>query len=175
MAKGKSSASSATRKKQAAKAAKKHNRVEGDDDDRAQEDESVVKPQQPAQRGQKNKKIKKDRFAPKVKSYVPPPPPPKGQPDPVDLYLVNQGTQVDPELVVILRKLAKKDEATVTKGVEGLEQWVREVLDVEASASKGQDGEEEEWQRQQKIDELIESTQVWVSSCCLQTSRDRQR
>jgi hypothetical protein len=175
MAKGKSSASSATRKKQAAKAAKKQNRVGGGDDDDLELDETAttaVKSLQPAQRGQKkgNKKQKKDRFAPKVKSYVPPPPPPKGQPDPVDLYLITSATQIDPELIVILRKLAKKDEATISKGLEALDQWIRQVIQLESDSTRHprdqQDGElpeEQDWRVQQKLDELVESMQVWVS------------
>lgn len=149
MAKSKSSASSATRKKQAAKQAKKKQGAEQDDDP------NPSHTPQKAQRGQK--KQKKDRFAPKVKSYVPPPPPPKGAPDPVDLYLVSQGKQIDAELVVVLRRLAKKDEATIMKGVEGFEAAVREVL------RREQQQEGEEWERELKEEELLECVAVWVS------------
>jgi len=149
MAKSKSSASSATRKKQAAKQAKKK-QGNADEDDL----NPSHTPQKP-QRGQK--KQKKDRFAPKVKSYVPPPPPPKGAPDPVDLYLITQGKQVDPELVVVLRRLHKKDEATIMKGVEGFDAAVREVL------RREQEKEGEEWERELKEEEILECVAVWVS------------
>ncbi|GAA5853357.1 hypothetical protein JCM5353_007763 [Sporobolomyces roseus] len=146
MAKSKSSASSATRKKQAAKQAKKKNPSAGEEDE-------THTPQKP-QRGQK--KQKKDRFAPKVKSYVPPPPPPKGAVDPVDLYLITQGKQIDPELVVVLRRLGKKDEATIGKGVEGFDAAVKEVLRKE----KEQEGEE--WEREVKEEEIVECIAVWA-------------
>lgn len=165
MAKGKSSASSATRKKQAAKAAKKH-RDGGDDDIVQQDDPDAVKSQQPAQRGQKKTKQKKDRFAPKIKSYIPPAPPPKGQPDPVDLYL-NGGANVDAELVVILRKLMKKDEATVGKGVEALDAWVRQVLLQEQEIASQAEPSDDDWQAEQKMDQVTESMQVWVRETAL--------
>jgi E3 ubiquitin-protein ligase listerin len=149
MAKAKSSASSATRKKHEKKAAKAA----------ANGDEPPPPPQQPAQRGQK--KQKKDRFAPKVKTYTPPPPPPKGAPDPVDLYL-SGGSAVDAELVVILRKLGKRDESTIGKGVEGLEEWVEAVLDEERQASKS--GEDDEgWKLELRRNQVVESMNVWVS------------
>ncbi|KAI5475113.1 ubiquitin-protein ligase E3 [Pseudohyphozyma bogoriensis] len=150
MAKGKSSASSATRKKHAAKAAKKG---AGDDDD----GDAQPQQSQPQQKG--GKKVKKDRFAPKVKSYVPPPPPPKGAPDPVDLYL-SGGAGIDAELVVLLRRLGKKDEATVVKGVEGFEAWVRAVVKDESKV--GQEDGEEEWVVERKRDEVVSSMAVWA-------------
>ncbi|GAA5860656.1 hypothetical protein JCM8547_005490 [Rhodosporidiobolus lusitaniae] len=147
--KGKSSSSSATRKKHAAKAAKK---AGGDD-----EDGSSTPMNKPLQRGEKkNKKEKRDRFAPKIKSYTPPPPPPKGQPDPVDLYLIGQGKQPDPELVVVLRRLMKKDEATVGKGVNGLEQWVRETHQME------QEKEAEDWEREIREEGVVDAMAVWA-------------
>lgn len=145
MGKSKSSASSATRKKHAKKAA---------------EDEEGVPAAQPAQRGQK-KAAKKSRFEPKVKSYTPPPAPPRGAPDPVDLYL-GGGSEVDSELVVILRKLGKRDEATISKGVEGLESWIRELLREE---SKGP-VEEESWKLEQQREQIVSSMAVWVRSLC---------
>ena len=145
MGKSKSSASSATRKKHAKKAA---------------EDEEGVPAAQPAQRGQK-KAAKKSRFEPKVKSYTPPPAPPRGAPDPVDLYL-GGGSEVDSELVVILRKLGKRDEATISKGVEGLESWIREVMREE---SKGV-AEEKIWKLEQQREQIVSSMAVWVSLLC---------
>ncbi|KAK4691617.1 hypothetical protein P7C70_g9311, partial [Phenoliferia sp. Uapishka_3] len=142
MAKSKSSASSATRKKHAKKAAL-------DDEEPNPQPGSAS---QPAQRGQK-KGPKKSRFEPKVKSYTPPPPPPKGAPDPVDLYL-NGGSGVDAELVVILRRLGKRDEATVFKAVEGFEKWVAEV-------GRGEKGVED-WEKDLKEDEVVEVLSVWA-------------
>lgn len=150
MAKAKSSASSATRKKHEKKAAKAA----------ANGEEPPPLPQQPAQRGQK--KQKKDRFAPKVKTYTPPPPPPKGAPDPVDLYL-SGGSAVDAELVVVLRKLGKRDESTIGKGVEGLEEWVKAVLDEERKASQSEEEDDEAWKLDLRRDQVVESMNVWVS------------
>ncbi|GAA5872634.1 hypothetical protein JCM3774_001869 [Rhodotorula dairenensis] len=162
--KGKSSASSATRKKQAAKAAKKAARDAGGDDVDVEQaaldaaDASVAGSAQPKQRGQKPaKKVKKDRFAPKVKKYVPPPPPPKGQPDPVDVFLVGRGKQPDPQLVVVLRRLVKKDEATLLKGCEALEEWVRETLRQE------DDRDGEDWERELRQEGVVDCMDVWAS------------
>lgn len=146
MVKSKSSASSATRKKHSKKAT----------------DEEPVAP---PQRGQK-KGIKKDRFAPKIKVYTPPPATPKGLPDPVDLYLT-QGQQIDPELIVILRKLGKRDESTISKGLEGFEIWLKAALEAEKehimSAEVATEDDDEEWIREKKRDEIVESMAVWVS------------
>ncbi|GAA5970378.1 hypothetical protein JCM11641_001687 [Rhodosporidiobolus odoratus] len=158
MAKAKSSASSATRKKHAAKQAKRQG---GDDQDQQQAAlEAASKTTGPAQRGQKkaNKKEKRDRFAPKIKSYTPPPPPPKGAPDPVDVYIIGagKGSVVDPELVVVLRRLHKKDEATVAKGVEGLEQWVKETVRM------SDEGEGQDWEREMREEGVVEAMAVWA-------------
>lgn len=150
MAKSKASASSATRKKHAAK--------------HAPEAEAAPAP---AQRGQK--KVKVSRFAPKIKSYTPPPPPPKGAPDPVDLYL-GAGALVDPELVVILRRLSKRDEATIAKGVDGLESWVRAALRDEARLSKADD--DEPWKLEQRRDEVVSSMAVWVRASSVAAPAD---
>lgn len=148
MAKKQSSASSATRKKHAAKQAKRRG---GDDDG---DDEGA---QGPLQRGQaKSKKDRKQDKKHRVKQYIPPPPPPKGLPDPVDLYLVQAGKQPDPELVVVLRRLHKKDEATISRGVDGLEGWVRETLRMDA------DGHGEDWQREMRQEGVVDCMAVWV-------------
>lgn len=138
MTKSKFSASSATRKKHAAKKA-------ADADDGGHTDAPG-----PAQRGQK-KGPKKSRFEPKVKSYTPPPPPPKGAPDPVDLY-VSAAAGVDPELIVVLRRLGKRDEATVFKGVEGLEKWINE-----AAREEG-----EQWEVEARRETIVSIMPVWV-------------
>ncbi|KAL8278772.1 hypothetical protein RQP46_008841 [Phenoliferia psychrophenolica] len=144
MVKSKSSASSATRKKHAKKA-------EADEGGEPSSSSS----QQPAQRGQKKEKgPKKSRFEPKVKSYTPPPPPPKGMPDPVDLYLGGGGS-VDPELVVILRRLGKRDEATIFKAVDGFATWVNDV-------ASGQRGGSEDWEKERARNEVVEVLSVWA-------------
>lgn len=148
MAKSKSSASSATRKKHASKKAG----VSEGTSSQPTDDAAPPPPSQSTQRGQKKAK-KVSRFDPKVKVYVPPPPPPKGAPDPVDLYL-GGGKDLDPELVVILRRLGKRDEATLLKGVEALEGWVRDVR-------KGEG--EEEWRREAREEELVQALMAWVS------------
>lgn len=149
MAKSKSSASSATRKKHAKKALTAE----------ADEDGASTSTAPPAQRGQK--KVKKSRFEPKIKSYIPPPAAPKGAPDPVDLYL-NGGADVDAELVVVLRRLGKRDEATIAKGVEGFEAWIREVIREEQSPVE----EGDEWRVEGRRDEVVSSMAVWVSVLC---------
>ncbi|SDA06537.1 BZ3501_MvSof-1269-A2-R1_Chr4-2g06583 [Microbotryum saponariae] len=161
MVKSKSSASSGTRKKNAAKKKAR----EAHDDEGVGEEGSIAggtgqagTGKQPIQRGQKKvKKVKKDRIAPMVKSYIPPQPPPKGVPDPVDVWLAG-GSAVDAELVVVLRRLAKKDEATIIKGIEGLEMWVRQVIKDEAQAVD----EDEQWKLDQRRDDLTASMDVWA-------------
>lgn len=154
MAKSKSSASSATRKKHQKKSTN---------------DLEDHQPQQPAQRGQK-KAAKKSRFEPKIKSFTPPPATPKGTPDPVEIYLQG-GKNVDAELVVVLRKLAKRDESTIVKGVEGLETWIREYLLRERAQGKVREATEDEeldtdggdWMEERRKEEIVESMAVWVS------------
>lgn len=161
MVKSKSSASSATRKKHAKKAL-----TSEPDDAASPSSPSASTPGGPAQRGQK--KVKKSRFEPKIKSYIPPPAAPKGSPDPVDLYL-NGGAGIDAELVVILRKLGKRDEATISKGVEGLDTWTREIMREEAAKV----AEEDAWKVEGRRDELISTMAVWVSCVvtCLMKSK----
>ncbi|KAM0792628.1 hypothetical protein ACM66B_005288 [Microbotryomycetes sp. NB124-2] len=163
MAKGKSSASSATRKKHERKAQKQHGN--GDDDDAADDAHSSRKAGQQQKQPGSKKKEKRSRFEPKVKRYVPPPPPPKGKPDPVDVYL-HGGAAVDPELVVILRRLHKKDEATLVKGVEGFEGWIRDVISAELSvqdrAKNGQE-QEDDWKVETRVEQVVEAMQVWAT------------
>jgi len=173
------SASSATRKKHAAKAAKSSG---PNDDDSPSTPSGAAKANQPPQRGQK--KTKRDRFAPKIKSYIPPPAPPKGAPDPVDLYL-SGGAGVDPELVVVLRRLAKRDEATLIKGVEGLESWIRGLIKEEQQLARmsQEEKDEEGWKVEQHREQLVTALAVWVSSVTIRlfnlqwklTSLDRVR
>ncbi|KZS97217.1 hypothetical protein SISNIDRAFT_482151 [Sistotremastrum niveocremeum HHB9708] len=111
----KSSATSSTRKKHAKKAA---GPSETHDD---------PKP--------KDKKLKgKDKKQPKIKSYIPPTKPAPIQPDPLDsLGLANS---LPADLVVILRRLAKKDNVTKRRALEDLQSlWVdkagnEDILDI---------------------------------------------
>lgn len=141
----KSSASAATRKKHARKAGK-------------EEDDVDVRP---AQRGQKRgpdgKKLSKAqrRALPKIKQYIPPPKPPAPPiPDPLD----GQGLArtLPAELVVVLRRLGKKDDVTRRKGLdELLEQWVAPIRETGG-------GEEEETQRDITAAAVEAALPVWM-------------
>lgn len=158
MAKGKSSASSATRKKHAKKAAKHATTGSGDEEPEQQQQQSGTKGgQTKLQRGQK--KVKKDRFAPKVKQYIPPPPPPKGAPDPLDLYVPGGAAAVEADLVVVLKRFMKKDESTLEKGIEGLQEYTNAVVTSERELP-----EDEQWRWQVRKDELVKIAPVWVST-----------
>ena len=79
----------------------------------------------PAQRGQKKgKKGKKDE--PKKKQYIPPVKPARAVIDPVDLYGLGVAgdSAVGADVVVSLRKLAKKDEKTIARALDELQQWI---------------------------------------------------
>lgn len=121
MAKGTSSASSGTRKKVAAKKAAKSGNPSSNPD---------APP--PAQRGQKKKDKVKRGVA---KPYTPPPKAPAPPvPDPVDK--MGLASTLDSELVVVLRKLGKKDSVTRRRAIESLGDWLKKVE---------QDREAEEW------------------------------
>ncbi|BEI93821.1 uncharacterized protein CcaverHIS019_0602800 [Cutaneotrichosporon cavernicola] len=119
MGKKSSSASAGTRKK--------HARKSGKDEDEV----STARPQRGQKRGADGKKLsKKERKAlANVKQYIPPPKPPAPPiPDPLD----GQGLarSLPAELVVVLRRLGKKDDVTRRKGLEELrEQWVSPLLE----------------------------------------------
>lgn len=133
----KSSASSGTRKKHAKKSTK---------DDEA----DGPTQQQPAQRGQK-KLTKAQKKLPKVKQYIPPPKPPAPPiPDPLD----GQGLArtLPAELVVVLRRLGKKDEVTRRKGLEELREWVSGL----------KEGDEVEQELRETA--LLSAVPVWVSN-----------
>lgn len=115
MAKGSSSATAGTRKKAAAKKAAKNGSSE------------PAPP--PPQRGQK-KKDKLKRGVPKP--YTPPPKAPAPPvPDPVDK--LGLASTLDAELVVVLRRLGKKDSVTRRRAVESFAEWLRKV-DADADA-----------------------------------------
>jgi hypothetical protein len=142
---GKSSASSGTKKKHAKKA-----HQDG-------EEEGSAPPQQhKKQRGQKLSKAQK-KALPKVKQYIPPPKPPAPPiPDPLD----GQGLArtLPAELVVVLRRLGKKDDVTRRKGMEELRDgWVNIIT---GRSSGGEDDVEKEMMETS----LLEAIPVWVSS-----------
>lgn len=99
---GKSSASSATRKKHAKKAAG----VDGS---------TTEKGEQPKQNVKKGDK-KKDKKEPRKKVYIPPTRPKPTHPDPLDT--LGLASVLPPELVVLLRRFAKKDTTTKVKALE---------------------------------------------------------
>jgi hypothetical protein len=144
----KSSASSGTRKKQAAKKADKSGQGQG---------------QAPGQGGKGGKQLTKAekkalKNVPKQKIYVPPPKPPAPAiPDPLD----SQGLArtLPAELVVVLRRLGKKDSVTKRKGLEEFKDgWV----DIAVSKKPQADAEIEEVSVE---DSLLEALPVWVSIC----------
>lgn len=134
MAKGKSSATSKTRKKHERKAAGP-----------ADELPPNPKDKKPKQRGQK--KAKKEE---RVKVFIPPVKPSPVRPDPLET--TGLGHRLPPDLLVVLRGLAKKDVVTKTRALEELQVgWVDKVL-------KGEDEEEKE----NVLYALGEMTPVWV-------------
>jgi len=123
----KSSASSGTRKKNARKAASA-----------APPPEVAVIPKQKKQKGQKKE--------PRKKVYIPPSKPAPPQPDPLDT--LGLAHQLQPELVIVLRSLGKKDPVTKARALEELQsKWIDEYL-------KGNESVE--------CDALITMLPVWV-------------
>lgn len=113
MAKGKSSASSATRKKHARKAAA----AQG-----ISEEPPAPKEKKPKGKEKGSKKNKE----PKKKVYIPPVKPAPVQPDPLDTLGLAQ--ELPPELLVVLRKLGKKDSITKRRALEDLQtDWVEKA------------------------------------------------
>ncbi|KZT55173.1 hypothetical protein CALCODRAFT_518938 [Calocera cornea HHB12733] len=117
MGKGnKSSASSATRKKHAAKKG-------GADAPSSQ------------QLGQKQKGGKKNKKEPKIKVFIPPPKYAPMQPDPLDtLGLVHT---LPAELVVVLRRLAKKDATTRGRALAEMGEWIVKAGQGDEPATEG--------------------------------------
>ncbi len=128
MPKGKSSASSATRKKHARKAQAAAGAG----------NEPVVAP--PTSKKVKPKKGEKP--APKVKQYIAPSKPAPVKVDPLDS--LGLAHTLDQDLVVILRRLAKKDSVTREKAIEDLRIWMDHHESTEVS----------------------EMISIWVSFCC---------
>lgn len=129
------------------------------------------------QRGQKKLSKAQKKALPKIKQYIPPPKPPALLiPDPLD----GQGLArtLPAELVVVLRRLGKKDDVTRRKGLDELrEGWVVDLqrppskTAVEGdTAAEGDEGSEE-LERELKETALLEAVPVWVSVRVLQASK----
>nr|XP_018261516.1 uncharacterized protein I303_05954 [Kwoniella dejecticola CBS 10117]OBR83674.1 hypothetical protein I303_05954 [Kwoniella dejecticola CBS 10117] len=147
----KSSASAGTRKKNARKAAKGAGEEFNPDD--------LPPPQKQGmklQRGQKKLSKAQKKALPKIKQYIPPPKPPAPPiPDPLDG--LGLARTLPAELVVVLRRLGKKDDVTRRKGLEELrEGWVNELV------SKKDLGEDEELERELKETALLSAIPVWL-------------
>ncbi|EMD34704.1 hypothetical protein CERSUDRAFT_116892 [Gelatoporia subvermispora B] len=109
--KGKSSATSGTRKKHARKAAGAGGQLD---------EPSIPKEKKP--KGKDKKKGKE----PRKKVYIPPVKPAPVQPDPLDTLGIAQ--LIPPELLVVLRRLAKKDSVTKRRALEDLQAvWVEKA------------------------------------------------
>ncbi len=127
MAKGKSSASSATRKKHARKAA----------GPQGAEEHLQVPTKEKKTKGKKSKE-------PRKKVYIPPVKPAPVQPDPLDTLGIAQ--RISAELLVVLRKLAKKDQVTKRRALEDLQaDWLEKAK---------KDGD--------VLSQLVEALPVWV-------------
>lgn len=146
MAKGKSSASSGTRKKHARKAAATPGQLD---------DPPLVKEKQQKGKG-KGKKGKE----PRKKVYIPPVKPAPVRPDPLDTHGIAQ--VLPAELLVVLRKLAKKDSVTKRRALEDLQaDWIE-------TARK------EEW----RLAGVADALPVWVRCdicACLTNTRNTNR
>lgn len=129
------------------------------------------------QRGQKKLSKAQKKALPKIKQYIPPPKPPALLiPDPLD----GQGLArtLPAELVVVLRRLGKKDDVTRRKGLDELrEGWVVELHRPPSKAAvegdteaEGEEGSEE-LERELKETALLEAVPVWVSGRVLQASK----
>ena len=128
-----SSASSATRKKHARKAAVAAGEVV--------ENPSVPKQKKP--RGKEKAKIKAE---PRKKVYIPPVRPRAIQPDPLDTLEI--AYSISSELLVVLRKLGKKDPVTKIRALEELQSdWVLKT---------------EETNDSQLLEEIVTVLPVWV-------------
>lgn len=129
MAKGKSSASSATRKKHARKAAAAAGEIE---------------PQVPREKRPKGKEKGKKGKEVRKKVYIPPVKPAPVLPDPLDTLGIAQ--RISPELLVVLKRLSKKDSITKRRALEELQaDWVDKVRVEE-----------------HRLHELVEAIPVWV-------------
>jgi hypothetical protein len=117
-----SSASAGTRKKNAAKKAGKKGGAQPGDESDDHAGPSSVKGQRGSKKDKKAAKIKRGQ----PKPYTPPPKPPApAVPDPLDA--LGLGASLPAELVVVLRKLGKKDEITRRRALEDFTSWLAKV------------------------------------------------
>ena len=132
----KSSASSATRKKHAARKAGVGGVPDGDP--------APIKEKRP------KGKDKKSKAEPRKKSFVPPVKPAPPQRDPLDA--LGLAHVLPPELLVVLRRLGKKDAVTKARALEELHtDWVEPVRGRSAEAGE------------QARAALADALPVWVS------------
>ena len=137
-----SSASSATRKKHAKKAAVAAGEV-------------VENPPVPKQKKPRGKEKAKLKAEPRKKVYVPPVRPRAIQPDPLDTLGI--AYSISSELLVVLRKLGKKDAVTRIRALEELQSdWILRA---------DQTGDS------QLLEEIITILPVWVRSDGLLTEK----
>lgn len=144
---GKSSASAGTRKKHAARKA-------AQDDDETQPQQQQRKQQGKGAGGKKLSKAQR-KALPKIKQYIPPPKPPAPPiPDPLDSQGLARTLPAD--LVVVLRRLGKKDDVTRRKGLDELrDNWVAVI-----TASPGNEAQEIE--REIAEHAVIAAIPVWL-------------
>jgi hypothetical protein len=144
-----SSASSGTRKKHAKKAA-----AEGSQDASSASNTNQTQAGRSKGAGGKGAKGKGRKNAePRVKMYIPPVKPQALQRDPVDILRL--ATSLPPDLLVVFRKLTKKDAVTRRRALEELlSGWFEKVNAV--------DGGDEE--REAALAALETALPAWVSS-----------
>lgn len=133
-----SSASKGTQKKNLKKKLAKQEAGQGSDG----------QPVQATQRGQK--KVKKGKKGEtRKKQYIAPVKPARAVVDPVDLYGLGVAgdSAVDADVIISLRKLAKKDENTIARGLDELQTWVESLKSSESDTSQ-----------------ILAALPVWVSS-----------
>ena len=96
----------------------------------------------------RGKQTKGKNKEPRTKVYIPPYKPPPVRPDPLDSLGI--GKQLPPDLLVVLRRLGKKDSTTKCKAMDDMqEEWINKAV-------KGDDAE-------LRMASLLTSMPVWVS------------
>jgi E3 ubiquitin-protein ligase listerin len=157
MVKGKSSASSATRKKHARKAAAAAGGGGG-----AAHDEPPQHPKdKQAKTKEKGSKKSGKKDPPRKKVYIPPAKPVPARLDPLDTLGIAHIIPVD--LLVVLRRLAKKDTVTKRRALEDLlADWVERAR-LEADKETLLEQESEEHQPLWRLHAILDALPVWVS------------
>ena len=134
----KSSASAGTRKKQSRKAAAR------DSDNQLQQQQSA-----------KTKAGKKNKKEPRVKMYIPPTKPQPLQRDPIDVLAL--GSVLPADLLVVLRRLMKKDAVTKQKALEELQAaWI------DKARTPLRSHEDEHLPQGELVEALCMALPVWV-------------